>query len=62
MIEYGFNFVNFTIKNMTDFFETRVEKLEPRQHKKQSSTFFKKSKDKKALKKSKRNDSKSSVL
>ena len=37
MIEQGFNFAEFTIKEMTDFFETRIENL---QLKEETNTFF----------------------
>ena len=33
MIEQGFNYADSTIKEMSDFFETRVENLEPREDK-----------------------------
>ena len=31
MIEQGFNYADSTIKEMTDFFDSRVEKLEPKE-------------------------------
>ena len=34
MIEQGFNYADSTIKEMTDFCETRVETLEPKEEKK----------------------------
>ena len=34
MIKQGFNYVDSTIKKMTDFFDTRVENLEPKEEKK----------------------------
>ena len=34
MIEGGINYVDSTIKEMTDFFEIRVENLEPKEEKK----------------------------
>ena len=34
MIEQGLNYVDSTIKEMTDFFETKVENWEPKQEKK----------------------------
>ena len=34
MIEEGINYTSSTIKEMTDFFETRVENLEPKEKKK----------------------------
>ena len=36
MIEQGFNFADFTMKDKSDFFETRVENLEPKEEKKKS--------------------------
>ena len=45
---------------MTDFFETRVENLEPKKDRKKSSVAYKKSK--KSNKKRKREDSDSSVV
>ena len=60
MIEQGFNYADSTIKEMTDFFGTRVEKLEPKEDKKTSSVAAKKSK--KSNKKSKREDSNFSVV
>ena len=43
MIEQSFNYADSTIKGMTDFFETRVENLEPKKEKKKSSAGAKKS-------------------
>ena len=60
MIEQGFNYADSTNKEMSDFFETRVENLEPREDRKNFSSAAKKSK--KALKKRKREDSDSSVV
>ena len=34
MIEQGFNYTDSTIKVMTDFFETRVQNLEPKEDRK----------------------------
>ena len=34
MIEQGFNYTDSTIKEMTNFFETRVENLEPKEDRK----------------------------
>ena len=34
MIEQGFNYTDSTIKEMTGFFETTVENLEPKEDKK----------------------------
>ena len=44
LIEQGFNYANSTIKEMTDFFLTRVKKLEPKEDKKKSSAAAKKTK------------------
>ena len=41
MIEQGFNCADSTIKEMNDFFETRVEILEPKEDKKNFSSFQK---------------------
>ena len=60
MIEQGFNHTVSTIKEMTDFFETKVENLEPKEDKKKSSVASKKSR--KSPKKRKREDSDSSVV
>ena len=49
MIDQDFN----TIREMANFFETRVEKLEPNEEKKKSSAAVKKFKDKKSTKKRK---------
>ena len=62
MIEQGFNYVDSTVKKMSDFFETRVVNLEPKGGKKKSSADTKKFKDKKSTKKRKREDSNSSVV
>ena len=37
MIEQEFNFADSTIKEMTDFFDTRIENLEPKEDKRKSS-------------------------
>ena len=37
MIEQSFNYTDSTIKEMTDFFETRLENLEPKKDKEKSS-------------------------
>ena len=60
MIKQGFNYADSIIKEMTDFFGTRVENLEHKEDKKKSSAATKKSK--KFLKKRKREDSDSSVV
>ena len=60
MIEQGFNYADSTIKEMTDFFEIRVENMEPKEDKKNSSAASKKSK--KSTKKTKREDSNSDVV
>ena len=44
MMEQGFNYADSAIKEMSDFFETRVENLEPKEEKKSSSAAAKKSK------------------
>ena len=44
MTEQGFHYADSTIKEMTSFIETRVENLEPKEDKKQSSVASKKSK------------------
>ena len=62
MIEQGFNYAVFIVKEMTDIFDSRVENLEPKEEKKKSSAAVKKSKDKKSTKKRKREDSDSSVV
>ena len=49
-IEQGFNYADCTVKEMTNFFETRVENLEPKEEKKKCSTVAKKLKDKKSTK------------
>ena len=38
----GFNYTDSTVKDMTDFFETRVENLEPKEEKKKSLAAAKK--------------------
>ena len=43
MIEQGFNYADSTTREMTNFFETRVENLEPKKDKKKSSAAAKKS-------------------
>ena len=53
MIEQGFNHTDPTVKEMTDFFDSRGENLEPREDKKLSSVAAKKTKDKKSFKKCK---------
>ena len=59
-MEQGFNYANSTVKEMTDFFETREENLEPKEEKKKFSAAAKKSLEK--IKKRKREDSDSSVV
>ena len=44
MIEHVFNYADSTIKEMTDFFETKVKNLEPKEDKKKSSAAAKKTK------------------
>ena len=60
MVEQGFNYAGSTIKEITDFIETRVENLEPNEDKKKSSAAAKKSN--KSTKKRKREDSDSSAV
>ena len=60
MIEQSFNYVNSTIKELTDFFESRVENLGPKEDNKKSSSASKKLR--KALKKRKRETSDYSVV
>ena len=62
MIKQGFNDADCTTKEMNDFFETGVEKLEPKEEKKESSAAAKKPKDKKSTGKWKQEDSDSSVV
>ena len=62
MIEHSFNYADSTAKEMTDFFEIRVENLEPKEEKKKSSAAAKKTKDKKSLKKRKQEDSNSRTV
>ena len=60
MIEQSFNYADSTFKEMTVFFETRVENLEPKEDRKKSSAASKKAK--KSTKKRKKEDSDSSVV
>ena len=46
MIEQGFKYADSAVKKMIDFFETTVEKLEPKEEKNESSAATKTSKDK----------------
>ena len=46
-IGQDFNHTNYTVKEITDFFQTRVENLKRREDKKKTSTESKKEKDKK---------------
>ena len=62
MIEQSFNYADSTVKEMTDFFEIRVENLEHKIDKKKSSAQLKKKKEKNALIKRKRGDYNSSIL
>ena len=61
MIEQGFNYADYTIKEMTDIFETRVENFEPNEEKQKSSAAAKKT-NKKRHKKRKWDDSDSSFV
>ena len=45
MTEQGFNYADSTIKDMSDFFEIRVEKLEPREDRKNLQQFKKSKKN-----------------
>ena len=62
IIKEGFNYIDSAAKEMTDFFETRVEILEPKEAKKKSFTAVKESKDKKSIRKQKQADSNTSVV
>ena len=42
MIEQGFNYTDSTVKEMTDFFETRVENLGAKEDRKKASATAKK--------------------
>ena len=61
MIGQGFNYVDYTVKEMTDFYKTRVENLEPKEEEKESSAAAKKSHNRSATKR-KQEDSDSSVI
>ena len=54
MIEQGFNYAASTIKEMTDFFETREENLEHKEDKNKSSKASKKNQEKKSSKEKKK--------
>ena len=43
VIEQGFNYADSTLKQMSDFFESRVENLKPKEEEKKSSADNKKS-------------------
>ena len=60
MMEQGFNYADSTIKEVSDFFETRVENLEPKEDKVKSSAAAKKTLKK--AKKLKWEESNSSVV
>ena len=62
MIDQAFNYVESTVKEMTDLFEIRVENLKLTKDKKKSFAAACKSKEKKSLKKCKRTDYNSSVV
>ena len=51
--EQALNYADSTVKEMTDYFQTRVESLEPKEDERKSSTAAKKPKDKKSTKKKK---------
>ena len=62
MIKQCFNYVDSTVKEMTDFFDNCVENLETNEDKIKSSTAAKKCKDKKVNKKQTKADSESKVM
>ena len=62
IIEQGFNYADSTIKKGTDFFETRVESVEPKGKKEKYSAIAKRVKDEKSTKKRKQEDSNSRVV
>ena len=62
MIEQDINYADSAVNEMTFFFETRVENLEPKEEKKKSTAAAKKSKDKKSTKKRKWEASDSNVV
>ena len=45
MIEQGFNYADSSIKEMTDFFETRVENMEPKEDRKNLQQFARKTRN-----------------
>ena len=51
MIRLGFNYADYTIKEIIDFFETRVKNFEPKKDKKKPLAAAKKSKNQKCIKK-----------
>ena len=59
MIEQGFNYAGFIVREMIDFHETRIEKLQPKEEKKKSSALSNNKLEK--SKKRKMNDYDSSV-
>ena len=61
MIEQGCTYTDSTIKEMTDFFQTKVENLEPKKEKKKSSADAKKTNKQRAWKR-KREDFDSSII
>ena len=61
MIEQGFNYTFSILKEMSDFFETRVKNLEPKEGKKKSSATAKKT-NKKSANKNKGENSNSIVI
>ena len=60
MIEQAFNYADSTFKEMSEFFESRVKNLEPKEDKKKSSATSRKTLEK--IKKRHREDSDSSVV
>ena len=49
MIEQGVNYIDSTIKEMTDFFDSELKNLEPKEEKKKSSAAAKKFNKKRVL-------------
>ena len=56
MIEQSFNYTDVPVKEMTNFFETRVEKCEPREDKKKSSASSKRKNKERHNKKKRKHD------
>ena len=62
MIQQSFNYADTTVKETTDLFKTKVEKLETKEEQRNFSVAAKKSKDKKSLKKRKKVDANFTVI